>query len=89
VPSNVAGFVLDRDATIVGIGVATSGAETWTAEVRKNNNVAVIASLAIVAADKAYRNDLAVNVSAGDEMQTYCNGANIDSPVMIVYLEER
>lgn len=89
VPSNIAGCVIDRALRIVGIGAATNGIETWTAEVRKNNAVTVIASLSIAAAATAYRNDLSVDVDAGDEIQVYCNGANIGNPVVTVFLEER
>ena len=44
---NLAGYVLDRNMTIVGIGAATDGAETWVAEVRRNGVATVLASLAL------------------------------------------
>jgi len=87
--SNNAGYVLAHDYTIVGIGLATNNAETWTAEVRKNDNVAVIASLASGGAAKAATAALSVDVDADDELQFYCNGTLINNPSMITYLKRR
>ena len=89
VATNVAGLVVACDATIIGIGVATRGAETWTAEVEKNNLGVTLASLSISAAQRGSRFDLNVDVDAGDELQIYCNGTNIADPVVTVYLKRR
>lgn len=89
VPTNLAGFVLPFDAKIIGIGAATDGTFTWTAEVRKNGAATVIASLSLTAVAKDYRDDLSVNTVAGDEIQVYCNGTSILRPQVIVALSRR
>ena len=86
VPTNIAGFVLPYDARIVAIGAATDGSETWTAEVRKNNVATALASLNITASDKGSTGPLSVDVNADDEIQIFCNGTNVDSPQVTVYL---
>lgn len=88
VPSNLSGFVLPYDATIIALSVATSGNETWVAEVRKNNAAAVIASISMTAQAKKYEAKN-VNVNQGDELQMYCNGAVINRPVFCVFLKRR
>jgi len=89
VVTNLSGYVLPTNATIIGIGAATDGAATWTAEVRKNGAATVIASLSLTAVAKDSRYDLDVDVSTDDEIQMYCNGTNISSPNMTVYLKRR
>jgi len=88
VPTNLAGFVLPFNARIIGIGAATSGVETWVAQVRKNNTATVIASLSLSAVDKGYTS-ASVDVNAGDELQMYCNGSAINNPSIVVYLQRR
>lgn len=78
-----------RNATITGIAVQTDGVETWTFEVRKNDVVTPIASLAVVAAQGNQSAVLNVNVNQGDELQFFINGAGIDHPVAIVELAWR
>jgi exosome complex RNA-binding protein Csl4 len=85
--SNQSGQTLDRDAYIVGIGASTNGAETWTAQVRIGGST--VASLSIAASASGYRNDLSVSVNAGDVIQAYCSGTNIDRPIVTVFFKER
>jgi len=89
VPMNLAGYVMPFDAKIVGISAATRGAETWTFEVRKNNNVAVIASITLTGVERGYDGSLDVDIDAGDELQFYCNGLNIDAPSGSVIIRRR
>lgn len=88
VPTNLAGLVLPFNATITGLGVATSGNETWTAEVRKNNLVAVVTSTSMAGVSKQYEAKN-VDVDAGDEIQTYCNGTGISRPAFSVFIKRR
>jgi len=89
VPMNLAGYVVPFDAKIVGISAACRNAQTWTMEVRKNNNVAVIASITLTAVERDYDNTLDINIDAGDELQFYCNGLNINAPSGSVILRRR
>jgi hypothetical protein len=88
VPSNLAGFVLPYDATIIALSAATTANETWVGEVRKNNAAAVIASISMTAQSKKYEAK-SVNVNQGDELQMYCNGSGISRPVFCVFLKRR
>ena len=89
VPTNLSGFVLPFDSTIIGIGVETNGSFTWTAEVYSNGGAVPIAQLAVAAASKAYTSALSVNVNAGDSLSVYCSGTNIDRPSVTVFLRRR
>ncbi len=89
VPMNQAGYVIPFNATIVGISMATTGVETWTLEVRKNNGASPILTLVCTAQDKEYDDSSAVDVDAGDEIQLYCNGTNIGAPSGTVILRGR
>lgn len=88
-PTNISGFVLPFDATIIGIGAATDGAETWTAQVRKNGSATIIASLAVAAVAKDSTGALSVNVDVDDEIQMFCSGTMIDTPTMTVWFQRR
>jgi len=89
VPTNQAGYVIPFDANITGISAASDGAETWVAEVRKNDAAAVIASLSLVAVAKDTDNTLDVDVNDGDEIQFFCNGTSINRPSITIYLKKR
>ncbi|RLI87986.1 MAG: hypothetical protein DRP01_00100 [Archaeoglobales archaeon] len=88
-PTNQSGFVIPYDATIVALSLATTGAHTWTLEVRKNNNPAVIASLTVAALERTYDSTINVDIDAGDELQLYCNGTNINAPSGSLVLRRR
>jgi len=75
-----------RKATLIGISIQTNGAETWTAEVRKNSTLTVQASLAAAAVAGNHANTYNVDFAAGDEIQVYLNtsGTNVDRPVVVL-----
>lgn len=83
------GVRISRNATITAISVQTDGTETWTFEIRKNDVVTPIVSLAVVAAQGAHSNVVNVDISAGDELQFYVNGSGIDHPVATVEIAWR
>jgi len=89
VPTNLSGFIIPVDSTIFAIGAGTDGADTWVAEIRKNGAAAVIASLSMTAEAKKFTDTLDVDVSAGDEIQMYCSGTNVNRPTMLVLLRRR
>jgi len=80
--SNQAGNRLIKKATLIGISIQTNGAESWTAEVRKNGTVTVQSSLAAVAVAGNQTGALNVDFDAGDEIQVYINGSMINRPVI-------
>jgi hypothetical protein len=89
VPMNLAGYVIPFDAKIVAVSAATAGAETWVFEVRKNNLTAPIASLSLVGVERGYDDSLSIDIDAGDELQFYCNGTNINAPSGSVVVRRR
>jgi hypothetical protein len=88
-PSNLSSYQLKKNSRIIGIAANTNGAETWTAEVRRNGGLTPIATLSLTGVAKRSRCDYAVDVDQDDIIQGYCNGASINHPHMTVYLEER
>lgn len=88
-PTNLAGYVIPFDFKIVGISLATAGLHSWTLEIRKNNNTAPIASLVAVNVERAYDGTLNIDCDAGDELQFYCNGTNINAPTGSVIIRRR
>lgn len=81
VASSQTGYRVLRDGTITGVFAQTAGTESWTFEVRRNNNATPIVSLVITAAtgDEAITTN--VDVDQGDELQFFVNGTQIRSPV--------
>lgn len=86
IPDNIAtsqtGLRMLRDGTITGLVAQTESSATWTFEVRRNGSV--IASLTITAASGDQATDTNVDFSQGDELQLYCNGTSVPSPVGMV-----
>lgn len=89
--SNLSGFILPYNATLVGIGMAgTYGTlQTWTLEVRRNNSVTVVGSLTATNVDKNYSWALNSDFNAGDVVQVYLNGNSISRPSATIYFRRR
>lgn len=88
-PCNEMPFVVPYDGQLVKIVASTDGAETYDAEVYENADVRTggvpldgnkIAELVVTAADSALSGDLAVAVSAGDEIGVFIRGTGIRRP---------
>lgn len=79
IAQSTTGYRIPRDGTITALWAQTRVAESWTLEIRRSG--AVIASLAIAAADGGQDTTINVDVSAGDELSMRCNGTNIGRPV--------
>lgn len=80
--SNQGGFRLLRDSTLIGISIQTNGAETWTARVRKNGSATNLASLASGGAAGAQSTTIDVDFLAGDDIEVYIDGTQIDRPTI-------
>lgn len=79
VASSVTGYRMLRDGTITGIWAQTeSDGNDWTFEVHRNGSA--IATLSVTT-DGNQATNINVDVSQGDELQFYCNGTAIPSPV--------
>lgn len=82
--SNESSTRLIQNATLVGISVTTSGAETWTARVRRNGVVTNLYSESLTASTGTQKNTLNVDFAAGDVVQVYCEGTSINRPLVVL-----
>lgn len=84
IPAMVGGNRLIRNATLVGISIQTPGAETWTAEVRRNGAATILDSLAAVAATGAQDGTKDTDFNAGDVVQVFITGTQIERPIIVL-----
>jgi len=87
--SNQSSARLMKDMCLVGMSVQTSGAETWTARVRKNGVVTNLASLVASAVAGAQANTYNIDFNAGDKIDVFIDGASVDRPVIMLEFAER
>jgi hypothetical protein len=66
--------------TLIAISASGANAQTWTAEIHLLETLVPGATLNVVAATKAWRNDLSIDFNEGDGVEIYCNGAAIQKP---------
>jgi len=88
-PTNITPFVIPFNSTIIAISASTNGNESWTAEIRENGTLIPGASLVISAASSAYSASYDIDLDAGDKLQLYCNGTNINRPRITVWMKRR
>lgn len=86
--SNQAGIRLMRNATLTGISAQTNGAETWNVRVRKNGVVTDLATLVLSAVSGA-QDEYNVDFDAGDSVEVYLDGTQIDRPLVTLEFRER
>ena len=82
--SNEASTKLIQNATLVGIAVNTAEAETWIARVRRNGVVTNLYSKSLTTSTGTTDNTLNVNFDAGDVIQVYCEGSDINRPLVVL-----
>jgi len=87
-PMNLNGTRLFYNCTLVGLLVSTSGVESWTAEVRKNNVLTPVYSEVVVSSDFVSSTP-DIEFDVGDEVQFYCNGSTINRPKIIGVFQRR
>lgn len=87
--SNQGGVRLMQNMVLVGISIQTFGAETWTARVRKNGSVTNLASLASGGAAGAQATNTNVDFNAGDDIEVYIDGSNINRPIIALEFAPR
>jgi len=74
-------FILPDNATLKYMSASCATTGTWTAEVHVNGTLFTGATVTVTAAKKAYIKFTSIlSFSAGDEIQLYLNGTNIDKP---------
>lgn len=87
-PYNTTPLLLPFDGTIKYISISTAGASTWIGEVRNNGTAITGASISVNNSTGTY-SAFNINVNAGDLLQLYCNGTNVNNPRMVVSIIKR
>lgn len=85
-PSNLVGFVVPYNMTLLAMAAAAQAAGTWTAEVHVGEVLVPGASLAVTAAKTAFAAGYNVQFTAGDELQFFCNGTSINRPTVSIFM---
>lgn len=89
-PMNSTGSSLPFDATLVGISLmGQRNDQTWTAQVRKNDVVTIEDSLTITNSYENHTWSKDKDFSAGDRIQVYMLGRNINYPQVELYFRRR
>jgi len=89
-PSNMNGFVLPWDATLIAITMSgRSNTQTWTAQVRKNGGGISQDSLTITNQYSNYNNTKNTDFSAGDRIMIYCSGSSVEYPRVTLVFRRR
>ena len=70
-PSNLTGYRMLRNATIVAVAAQTRSIETWTLQIRKNGDPTNLYSLAISGAPGGHVNTVDVDLNEGDLVQMF------------------
>jgi len=82
--SNEASTKLIQNATLVGISVNTAEAETWIARVRRNGVVTNLYSKSLTGSAGTQDATLNVNFDVGDVVQVYCEGTDVNRPLVVL-----
>ena len=89
-PSNLNGFVLPWNSTLIAITMSgKSNTQTWSAEVRKNGGGIGLDTLTINNEYSKYNNTNNVDFNIGDRVQIFCNGSSIDYPRVTLFFRRR
>lgn len=71
------GYKMIRDGTIVGLTARSASTQNWNIQVRKNDVLANLLSVAVVGGE-TIRDDLNVDFNKGDVIQVFCDtGTNV------------
>lgn len=91
IPSNLAGFTVPFDATIIAISANRNGTgNAWTGEVRVNPSTSAIASISLLGSESSkVDNTLSVDVDEGDILSVFMSGTSINRPKVDVFLIRR
>ena len=82
--SNESSTRLIQNATLVGISVQTAEAETWIARVRRNGVVTNLYSKSLTTSTGTQDNTLNVDFNVGDVIQVYCEGSDVNRPLVVL-----
>jgi len=90
VPTNLNGFVLPWDATLISLSMSGRlNTQTWTIEIRKNGGGVAQDTLTINNSYSNYNSNNNTDFNAGDRIMVYCNGTSIDFPRATLFFRRR
>jgi hypothetical protein len=89
-PTNLNGFVLPWNATLISISMSGDlNTQTWSAEVRKNGGGIAQDTLTITNQYSNYSDNNNVDFNAGDRIMVYCSGTAINYPHVTLFFRRR
>jgi hypothetical protein len=89
-PTNLNGFVLPYDSTLISITMSSNrGDQIWSAQVRKNGLFTAEAFLTSTNKFSKYDESLDVDFNAGDRVEIYCSGQSIEFPKVSLFFRRR
>lgn len=89
-PMNLNGFVLPWDATLIGISMSSNvNTQTWSAQVRKNGATSPEDFLTSTNLYSKYSSTKNVDFNAGDRVEIFCSGQNIEYPKVSLFFRRR
>jgi hypothetical protein len=87
-PTNVTPVTLPFDCTLIAMTGTTEVAETWSGEIHISLSLVAGALVSPAAATQAIAT-MAIDFSAGDAIQLYCNGTGVRNPVIQAFFRRR
>jgi hypothetical protein len=89
-PTNLNGFVLPWNATLIAISMSgRSNSQVWSAQVRSNGGTTPLDFLTIVNQYSKHDNSKNTDFMAGDRIQIFCSGVNIEYPNVTLFFRRR
>ena len=89
-PSNLNGFVLPWNATLIAISMSSNvNIQTWSAQVRKNGSTSPEDFLTSTNLYSKYNSTNNVDFNAGDRVEIFCSGQNIQYPKVSLFFRRR
>lgn len=89
-PMNQTGVALPYDATLIGGSMMGSrNDQSWTVRLRKNGSSTNLASLSITNAYENHVTNSNIDFDAGDRIQIYMEGTNINYPQVRMFFRRR
>lgn len=89
-PTNLNGFVLPWNATLIGISISgRSNTQTWGVLVRKNGLLTPVDSLVITNQYSNYDSTKNSDFNAGDRVQIFCAGIGVEYPKATLFFRRK
>ncbi len=89
-PSNLNGFVLPWNATLISMSMSSNAnTQTWSAQVRKNGAIVTEDFLTSINKYSRHNSTNDVDFNAGDRVEIFCSGQNIQYPKVSLFFRRR